>query len=224
MRRAVSSTSHPSASGGAPRPVETLGGIVAKETRCSGLIQSLSRTWSCPVCQLETPCVGDGLRSTPGFIRFPTSDGSALRGRAPGIGDRRHDGATGACDIVLAGVETCRTSNITRPTCAGETFVDDPVLRSARPGARTISARASLGASGISRPPRTCQGLQITREDADAFAPESSRAAAAGRRSVCRRGRSRARAATQGRSIPVARDEGIRPESTPETLASSKRL
>jgi hypothetical protein len=83
-----------------PVPVETLGGIVATETlKRSDLDPKLVEdvVFAQSYANSETPCVGPWIALDAGFpIEVPgTADGSALRGRAPGVGDRRHGGADG---------------------------------------------------------------------------------------------------------------------------------
>jgi acetyl-CoA C-acetyltransferase len=72
-----------------PVPVETLGGIVAKETlKRSGLDPKLVEdvVFAQSYANSETPCVGRWLPSTPGFpLKFP----DCRRIGAAGAGSRR---------------------------------------------------------------------------------------------------------------------------------------
>ena len=218
-----------------PVPVETLGGIVAKETlKRSGLDPKLVEdvVFAQSYANSETPCVGRWIALDAGF---PIE--------VPGLQtDRRCGGGlqalvtaammvqTGACDVVLAGgVESM--SNI-------EYYTTD-MRWGRRSGTAQFYDRLDRGRERsqpvhrfgyISGMIETAENLakdyKITREEADAFAAESHRRAAAAWDEdrfadevvpvpVPQR---------KGDPVLVARDEGIRPESTPETLAKLKAI
>jgi acetyl-CoA C-acetyltransferase len=223
--------------GGALRavPVETLGGIVAKETlKRSGLDPKLVEdvVFAQSYANSETPCVGRWIALDAGF---PIE--------VPGLQtDRRCGGGlqalvtaammvqTGACDVVLAGgVESM--SNV-------EYYTTD-MRWGRRSGTAQFYDRLDRGRERsqpvhrfgyISGMIETAENLakdyKITREEADAFAAESHRRAAA----AWYEGRFADEVVSvpvpqrKGDPVLVARDEGIRPESTPETLAKLKAI
>ena len=218
-----------------PVPVETLGCIVAKETlKRSGLDPKLVEdvVFAQSYANSETPCVGRWIALDAGF---PIE--------VPGLQtDRRCGGGlqalvtaammvqTGACDIVLAGgVESM--SNI-------EYYTTD-MRWGRRSGTAQFYDRLDRGRERsqpvhrfgyISGMIETAENLakdyKITREEADAYAAESHRRAAAAW--------DEGRFADEVVPVPVpqrkgdpvlaARDEGVRPESTPETLSKLKAI
>jgi len=223
--------------GGALRavPVETLGGIVAKETlKRSGLDPKLVEdvVFAQSYSNSETPCVGRWIALDAGF---PIE--------VPGVQtDRRCGGGlqalvtaammvqTSACDVVLAGgVESI--SNV-------EYYTTD-MRWGRRSGSAQFYDRLDRGRERsqpvhrfgyISGMIETAENLakdyKVTREEADAFAAESHRRAAAAW--------DEGRFADEVVPVPVpqrkgdpvlaARDEGVRPESTPETLSKLKAI
>ena len=218
-----------------PVPVETLGGIVAKETlKRSGLDPKLVEdvVFAQSYAKSETPCVGRWIALDAGFpIEVP---GLQMDRRCGGGLQALVTAAmmvqTGACDVVLAGgVESM--SNI-------EYYTTD-MRWGRRLGTAQFYDRLDRGRERsqpvhrfgyISGMIETAENLakdyKITREEADAFAAESHRRAAAAWDEdrfadevvpvpVPQR---------KGDPVLVARDEGIRPESTPETLAKLKAI
>jgi acetyl-CoA C-acetyltransferase len=218
-----------------PVPVETLGGIVAKETlKRSGLDPKLVEdvVFAQSYANSETPCVGRWIALEAGF---PIE--------VPGLQtDRRCGGGlqalvtaammvqTGACDIVLAGgVESM--SNIEYYTTdmrwgkrSGTTQFYDRLDRGRE---RSQPVRRFGYISGmIETAENLAKDYKITREEADVFAAESHRRAVA----AWDEGRFADEVVPvpvpqrKGDPVLVARDEGIRPESTPETLAKLKAI
>jgi acetyl-CoA C-acetyltransferase len=218
-----------------PVPVETLGGIVAKETlKRSGLDPKLVEdvVFAQSYANSETPCVGRWIALEAGF---PIE--------VPGLQtDRRCGGGlqalvtaammvqTGACDIVLAGgVESM--SNIEYYTTdmrwgkrSGTTQFYDRLDRGRE---RSQPVRRFGYISGmIETAENLAKDYKITREEADVFAAESHRRAVA----AWDEGRFADEVVPvpvpqrKGDPVLVARDEGIRPESTPKTLAKLKAI
>jgi acetyl-CoA C-acetyltransferase len=223
--------------GGALRPVsvETLGGIVTKETlRRSGLDPKLVEdvVFAQSYANSETPCVGRWIALDAG-----------LPIEVPGLQtDRRCGGGlqalvtaammvqTSACDVVLAGgVESM--SNI-------EYYTTD-MRWGKRSGTTQLYDRLDRGRERSQPVPRfgyisgmieTAENLAkdygIAREDADAFAAESHRRATAAW--------DEGRFAEEVVAVPVpqrkgdpvlfGRDEGIRADSTAASLAKLKVL
>ena len=218
-----------------PVPVETLGGIVAKETlKRSGLDPKLVEdvVFAQSYANSETPCVGRWIALDAGF---PIE--------VPGLQtDRRCGGGlqalvtaammvqTGACDIVLAGgVESM--SNIEYYTTdmrwgkrSGTTQFYDRLDRG-RERSQPVH-RFGYISGMIETAENLAKDYNITREDADVFAAESHRRAVA----AWDEGRFADEVVPvpvpqrKGDPVLVARDEGIRPESTPETLAKLKAI
>ena len=218
-----------------PVPVETLGGIVAKETlKRSGLDPKLVEdvVFAQSYANSETPCVGRWIALDAGF---PIE--------VPGLQtDRRCGGGlqalvtaammvqTGACDIVLAGgVESM--SNIEYYTTdmrwgkrSGTTQFYDRLDRG-RERSQPVH-RFGYISGMIETAENLAKDYKITREDADVFAAESHRRAVA----AWDEGRFADEVVPvpvpqrKGDPVLVARDEGIRPESTPETLAKLKAI
>jgi acetyl-CoA C-acetyltransferase len=180
----------------------------------------------------ETPCVGRWIALEAGF---PIE--------VPGLQtDRRCGGGlqalvtaammvqTGACDIVLAGgVESM--SNIEYYTTdmrwgkrSGTTQFYDRLDRGRE---RSQPVRRFGYISGmIETAENLAKDYKITREEADVFAAESHRRAVA----AWDEGRFADEVVPvpvpqrKGDPVLVARDEGIRPESTPKTLAKLKAI
>jgi len=218
-----------------PVPVETLGGIVAKETlKRSGLDPKLVEdvVFAQSYANSETPCVGRWIALDAGF---PIE--------VPGLQtDRRCGGGlqalvtaammvqTGACDVVLAGgVESM--SNIEYYTTdmrwgkrSGTTQFYDRLDRG-RERSQPVH-RFGYISGMIETAENLAKDYKITREDADVFAAESHRRAVA----AWDEGRFADEVVPvpvpqrKGDPVLVARDEGIRPESTPETLAKLKAI
>ena len=218
-----------------PVPVETLGGIVAKETvKRSGLDPKLVEdvVFAQSYANSETPCVGRWIALDAGF---PIE--------VPGVQtDRRCGGGlqalvtaammvqTGACDVVLAGgVESM--SNIEYYTTdmrwgrrSGTTQFYDRLDRG-RERSQPVH-RFGYISGMIETAENLAKDYKITREEADAFAAESHRRAAA----AWDEGRFDDEVVPvpvpqrKGDPVLVARDEGVRPESTPETLAKLKAI
>jgi len=223
--------------GGALRPisVETLGGIVTKEAlRRSGLDPKLVEdvVFAQSYANSETPCVGRWIALDAG-----------LPIEVPGLQtDRRCGGGlqalvtaammvqTGACDVVLAGgVESM--SNIEYYTTdmrwgkrSGTTQFYDRLDRGRE---RSQPAHRFGHISGmIETAENLAKDYGIAREDADAFAAESHRRAAA----AWEKGRFADEVVTvpvpqrKGDPLLFGRDEGIRAESTAASLAKLKVL
>ena len=218
-----------------PVPVETLGSIVAKETlKRSGLDPKLVEdvVFAQSYANSETPCVGRWIALEAGFpIEVP---GLQMDRRCGGGLQALVTGAmmvqTGACDVVLVGgVESM--SNIEYYTTdmrwgrrSGTTQFYDRLDRG-RERSQPVH-RFGYISGMIETAENLAKDYKVTREEADAFAAESHRRAAAAW--------DEGRFADEVVPVPVpqrkgdpvlaARDEGVRPESTPETLAKLKAI
>ncbi len=218
-----------------PVPVETIGAIVAKETiRRSGLDPKLVEdvAFAQSYANSETPCVGRWIALDAG-----------LPVEVPGLQtDRRCGGGlqalvtaammvqTGACDVVLAGgVESM--SNIEYYTTdmrwgkrSGTTQFYDRLDRG-RERSQPVHRFGCISGM-IETAENLAKDYSIAREDADAFAAESHRRAAAAW--------DESRFADEIVPVPVPQrkgeatlfehDEGIRAESTPASLAKLKTI
>jgi acetyl-CoA C-acetyltransferase len=223
--------------GGALRavPVETLGVIVANETlKRSGLDPNLVEdvVFAQSYANSETPCVGRWIALDAGF---PIE--------VPGLQtDRRCGGGlqalvtaammvqTGACDVVLAGgVESMSnveyyTTDMRWGRRSGTTQFYDRLDRG-RERSQPVH-RFDYISGMIETAENLVKDYKITRQEADAFAAESHRRAAA----AWDEGRFADEVVPvpvpqrKGDPVLVARDEGIRPESTPETLSKLKAI
>ncbi|RVO73511.1 acetyl-CoA C-acetyltransferase [Sinorhizobium medicae] len=240
MRRAaiVSPVRTPvGAFGGALRPVavETLGGIVVKEVlRRSGLdpVQVEDVVFAQSYANSETPCIGRWIALDAG-----------LPIEVPGLQtDRRCGGGlqalvtaammvqTGACDVVLAGgVESM--SNIEYYTTdmrwgkrSGTTQFYDRLDRG-RERSQPVQ-RFGYISGMIETAENLARDFHITRDEADAFAAESHRRAAA----AWDEGRFAAEVVpvqvSQRKGDPMLfdRDEGIRPDTTAQGLSKLKNI
>lgn len=216
-------------------PVETLGGIVVKSViERSGLDPALIEdvVFAQSYANSETPCVGRWIALDAGLpIEVP---GFQLDRRCGGGLQALVTAAmmveTGACDVVLAGgVESM--SNIEYYTTdmrwgkrAGTTQFYDRLDR----GRERSQPEHRFGY--ISGMIETAENLAkdhgIPREEADAFAAESHRRAA----DAWNEGRFSDEvvpvAVPQRKGDPLlfASDEGIRPESTPQSLAALRTI
>ena len=218
-----------------PVPVEVLGGTVVKAVLAqTGLDPALVEdvVFAQSYANSETPCVGRWIALDAG-----------LPVEVPGLQiDRRCGGGlqalataammveTGACDVVLAGgVESM--SNIEYYTTdmrwgkrSGTTQFYDRLDRG-RERSQPVH-RFGYISGMIETAENLAKDYAIPREEADAFAAESHRRAAA----AWDEGRFTDEvvpvAVPQRKGDPVlfSRDEGIRPESTPQSLAGLRTI
>lgn len=235
MRRAaiVSPVRTPvGAFGGALRPVavETLGAIVTREVLArTGLDPALVEdvVFAQSYASSETPCVGRWIALEAGLpVQVP---GMQLDRRCGGglqaIATAAMMVQSGACDVVLAGgVESM--SNIEYYTTGARW--------GARSGSMTLYDRLDRGRERsqpverfgyISGMVETAENLarayQISREAADAYAAQSQQRAA----DAWAQGRFAEEVVPvpvpqkRGEALRVERDEGLRPQTTPEILA-----
>ncbi|MDR5653298.1 acetyl-CoA C-acetyltransferase [Ruixingdingia sedimenti] len=213
-----------------PVPVEVLGGTVTKAVlEKTGLDPALIEdvVFAQSYANSETPCVGRWIALDAG-----------LPVEVPGLQtDRRCGGGlqalvtaammvqTGACDVVLAGgVESMSnieyyTTDMRWGARAGTTKFYDRLDRG-RERSQPVH-RFGYISGMIETAENLAKDYGITREEADAYAAESHRRAAA----AWDDGRFAAEvvpvAVPQRKGDPVsfARDEGIRPDTTPDSLA-----
>lgn len=213
-----------------PVPVEVLGGTVTKAVLAkTGLDPALIEdvVFAQSYANSETPCVGRWIALDAG-----------LPVEVPGLQtDRRCGGGlqalvtaammvqTGACDVVLAGgVESMSnieyyTTDMRWGARAGTTKFYDRLDRG-RERSQPVH-RFGYISGMIETAENLAKDYGITREEADAYATESHRRAAA----AWDDGRFAAEVVPvavpqrKGDPVPFARDEGIRPDTTPDSLA-----
>ena len=223
--------------GGALRdvPVETLGGIVTKAVlERTGIDPALIEDviFAQSYANSETPCVGRWIALSAGLpIEVP---GMQLDRRCGGGLQSLVTAAmmveSGACDVVLAGgVESMSrieyyTTDMRWGKRAGSTNLYDRLDRG-RERSQPVE-RFGFISGMIETAENLARDYSISRIDADAFAAESHRRAAA----AWSEGRFADEVipvtVPQRRGDPVVfdRDEGIRPDSTAESLAKLKPL
>ena len=218
-----------------PIPVEKLGSVVVSEVLArTGIDPALIEdvVFAQSYASSETPCVGRWIALEAGLpVHVP---GMQLDRRCGGglqaIATAAMMVQSGACDVVLAGgVESM--SNIEYYTTGARW--------GARSGSMTLYDRLDRGRERsqpaerfgfISGMVETAENLArdhaVSREDADAFAVRSQQRAAA----AWAEGRFAAEVIPvrvpqrRGEPVIVAKDEGLRPETTVESLAKLKPI
>jgi acetyl-CoA C-acetyltransferase len=218
-----------------PVPVEAMGATLVREilTR-TGLDSSRieDAVFAQAYANSETPCVGRWIALQAGL---PISVAGMQLDRRCGGGLQAIATAammvqTGACDVVLAGgVESMSnieyyTTTMRWGTRAGNAKLYDRLER----GRERSQPEERFGhISGmIETAENLARAYSISREDADSYAAQSHQRAAA----AWNEGRFDAEVVPigvpqrRGDMVIVARDEGIRPESTPMTLAKLRTL
>jgi len=218
-----------------PVPVEILGATLVREILARTKLDPArieDAVFAQAYANSETPCVGRWIALQAGL---PISVAGMQLDRRCGGGLQAIATAammvqTGACDVVLAGgVESMSnieyyTTTMRWGTRAGNAKLYDRLER----GRERSQPEERFGhISGmIETAENLARAYSISREDADSYAAQSHQRAAA----AWNEGRFDAEVVPigvpqrRGDMVIVARDEGIRPESTPMTLAKLRTL